>query len=202
VIPVHTIVMLGTGISRTVIMWRFVMRGTVLPFIGGSAVGAVTGAKVFVALPISWLQAILGAFILLVTWMPQLGRIGAQRGRFAVLGFGAVFLGVFVSATGTLLAPFIASAAPDRYSLAATMGALMTITHIAKLIAFGFIGFAIGSFVPLMAAMIVAGALGNWIGELALHRTTERRFRLVFQLILTLLGLRLLWSAAPAMGWS
>ena len=134
--------------------------------------------------------------------MPQLGRVGAQRGRFAVLGFGAVFLGVFVSATGTLLAPFIASAAPDRYSLAATMGALMTITHIAKLVAFGFIGFAIGSFVPLMAAMIVAGALGNWIGELALHRTTERRFRLVFQLILTLLGLRLLWSAAPAMGWS
>jgi uncharacterized membrane protein YfcA len=202
VIPVHTIVMLGTGISRTVIMWRFVMRGTVLPFIAGSAVGAAAGAKVFVALPISWLQAILGAFILLVTWMPQLGRIGAQRGRFAVLGFGAVFLGVFVSATGTLLAPFIASAAPDRYSLAATMGALMTITHIAKLVAFGFIGFAIGSFVPLMASMIVAGALGNWIGELALHRTTERRFRLVFQLILTLLGLRLLWSAVPAMGWS
>jgi len=45
-------------------------------------------------------------------------------------------------------------------------------------------------------------ALGNWIGELALHRTTERRFRIVFQVVLTLLGLRLLWSAAPAMGWS
>src|SRR3954453_16436098 len=166
VIPVHTIVMLGTGISRTVIMWRFVMRGTVLPFIAGSAVGAAAGAKVFVALPISWLQAILGDFILLVTWMPQLGRIGAQRGRFAVLGFGAVFLGVFVSATGTLLAPFIASAAPDRYSLAATMGALMTITHIAKLIAFGFIGFATASFLPLIAAMIVrcAGQLDRRTG--------------------------------------
>jgi uncharacterized protein len=202
VIPVHTVVMLGTGISRTLIMWRFVMRGTLLPFIAGAAVGAAAGARVFVALPMSWLQAILGAFILMVTWMPQLGRIGAQRGRFAVLGFGTVFLGVFVSATGTLLAPFIASATPDRHNLAATMGALMTIAHIAKLIAFGFIGFAIGSFVPLMAAMVATGALGNWIGEVALHRTTERRFRIVFQLVLTLLGLRLLWSAAPAMGWS
>src|SRR5712672_2109553 len=202
VIPVHTVVMLGTGISRTVIMWRFVMRGTLLPFIAGAAVGAAAGARVFVALPMSWLQAILGAFILMVTWMPQLGRIGAQRGRFAVLGFGTVFLGVFVSATGTLLAPFIASATPDRHNLAATMGALMTIAHIAKLIAFGFIGFAIGSFVPLMAAMVATGALGNWIGEVALHRTTEQRFRLVFQLVLTALGLRLLWSAAPAMGWS
>jgi uncharacterized membrane protein YfcA len=201
VIPVHTVVMLGTGISRTVIMWRFVMRSTLLPFIAGAAIGAAAGAKVFVALPMHWLQAILGGFILLVTWMPQLGRIGAQRGRFAVLGFGTVFLGVFVSATGSLLAPFIASATPDRHNLAATMGALMTITHIAKLAAFGFIGFAIGSFVPLMAAMIAAGALGNWIGEVALHHTTEQRFRLVFQLVLTALGLRLLWGALPDLGW-
>jgi uncharacterized membrane protein YfcA len=177
------------------------MRSTLWPFIAGAAIGAAAGAKVFVALPMQWLQAILGAFILLVTWMPQLGRIGAQRGRFAVLGFGTVFLGVFVSATGSLLAPFIASATPDRHNLAATMGALMTITHIAKLAAFGFIGFAIGSFVPLMAAMIAAGALGNWIGEVALHRTTEQRFRLVFQLVLTALGLRLLWGALPDLGW-
>ena len=201
VIPVHTIVMLGTGISRTVIMWRFVMRGTVLPFIGGSAVGAAAGAKVFVALPISWLQAILGAFILLVTWMPQLGRIGAQRGRFAVLGFGAVFLGVFVSATGTLLAPFIAASTPDRRVHVATMGALMMTSHLAKVAAFGFIGFAIGRYVPLMLAMIATGAVGNWVGEVALLRTKEQHFRLVLQLALTILGLRLLWSAGHGAGW-
>jgi uncharacterized membrane protein YfcA len=201
VIPVHTVVMLGSGITRTLIMWRYVMRGTLLPFIVGAAIGAAAGAKVFVALPMGWLQAILGSFILLVTWMPRLGRIGGEHGRFAVLGFGTVFLGVFVSATGTLLAPFVASATPDRHNLAATMGALMTITHIAKLIAFGFIGFAVASFVPLMAAMIATGAVGNWLGEVALHRTTEQRFRLVFQVVLTLLGLRLLWGAMTELHW-
>jgi uncharacterized membrane protein YfcA len=201
VIPVHTVVMLGTGVTRTMIMWRFVMRDTLLPFIAGAVVGAAAGAKVFVALPISWLQAILGAFILLVTWMPHLGRIGARGRRFAVLGFGTVFLGVFVSATGTLLAPFIASATPDRHNLAATMGALMTIAHLAKLVAFGFIGFAIASFMPLMVAMIATGAVGNWLGEVALHRTSEQRFRLVFQVVLTILGLRLMWNAVPDFGW-
>jgi uncharacterized membrane protein YfcA len=201
VIPVHTVVMLGTGISRTVIMWRFVMRDTLAPFILGAALGAAAGAKVFVALPLAWLQAILGSFILLVTWMPQLGRFGARRGRFAVLGFGTVFLGVFVSATGSLLAPFIASSTPDRHNLAATMGALMAITHVAKLAAFGFIGLAIGSFVPLMAAMIVIGTAGNWIGEMALHRTSEQRFRVVFQVVPTALSLRLLWGALPDLGW-
>jgi uncharacterized protein len=77
----------------------------------------------------------------------------------------------------------------------------MAITHIAKLVAFGFIGFAIGSFISLMAAMIAAGAIGNWLGEVALHRTTEQRFRTVFQLVLTALGLRLIWIAVANAGW-
>jgi uncharacterized membrane protein YfcA len=202
VIPVHTVVMLGTGTARTLFMWRHVMRGTLAPFLVGAAIGAAAGAKVFVALPIGWLQGILGGFILLVTWLPSLGRSGAPRGRFAVLGFATTFLGVFVSATGTLLAPFVASAAQDRFKHVATLGALMAITHIAKLAAFGLIGIAIGSFVPLMAAMIAGGALGNWLGEVVLRRTTEQRFRFIFQLVLTLLGLRLLWSAATQIAWS
>jgi len=52
-----------------------------------------------------------------------------------------------------------------------------------------------------MAAMIVTGALGNWLGEIALYRVTEQRFRLVFQLILTALALRLLWDALRHAGW-
>ena len=200
-IPVHTVIMLGAGVTRTMIMWRYVMQSTVLPFTVGCAIGAFAGAKVFVSLPTSTLLGILGAFILLVTWMPKLGRIGAERGRFVFLGFGTTFLGIFVSATGTLLAPFVASHAPDRRNHAATLGALMLISHLAKLAAFGFIGVAIGSFVPLMAAMIVAGAAGNWLGELALDRTSEQRFRLIFQLVLTALALRLLWTAAAGAGW-
>jgi uncharacterized membrane protein YfcA len=200
-IPVHTVVMLGTGITRTMIMWRHVMRPAVPPFVIGAAIGAAIGAKVFVALPTAWLQFILGGFILLVTWMPKLGRFGAVGRRFAALGFATTFLGVFVSATGTLLAPFVASSTPDRHVHVATMGALMTIAHVSKLVAFGFIGFAVGRFVPLMAAMIVAGAVGNWVGEAALHRTSEERFRFLLQLVLTLLGLRLLWSAASQAGW-
>ena len=201
VIPVHTVVMLGAGVTRTMLMWRHVMRGTLIPFIIGGAIGAAAGAKIFIALSTAWLQLILGVFILLVTWLPNLGRVGAERGRFAVLGFAATFLGVFVSATGTLIAPIVASVTPDRRVHAATMGALMMFAHILKLVAFGFIGFAIASFVPLMVAMIAAGAVGNWLGEIALLRTSERRFRLVLQIVLTLLGLRLLWGAARSAGW-
>src|SRR5215217_2076359 len=141
------------------------------------------------------------AFILVVTWMPRLGRIGAERTRFLALGFATTFLGMFVSATGTLLAPLVAGSAPNRHAQVATFGVLMMITHIAKLAAFGFLGFAIGRFVPLMAAMIATGALGNWIGERALDPVSEGGFKLVFRSILTLLGLRLVWLAVAELGW-
>lgn len=199
-IPVHTVVMLGTGATRTILMWRFVMQHTILPYLIGAAAGAALGAKVFVALPISISLGILGVFILLVTWMPALGQFGAERGRFVVLGFFTTFLGIFVSATGTLLAPFVASAAPDRRNHSATLGTLMLTTHIAKLVAFGVIGFAMGPFIPLAVTMIIASTAGNWVGQMALGRISEGRFRLIFQLVLTAMALRLLWSAAKGVG--
>lgn len=199
-IPVHTVVMLGTGATRTMIMWRHIMQRTILPYVIGAAAGAALGVKMYVALPTSILLGVLGGFILLVTWMPTLGRLGAEQGRFVVLGFITTFLGIFVSATGTILAPFVASAAPDRRNHSATLGVLMLTTHVAKLIAFGIIGFAIGPFLPLAGAMIAASTAGNWAGKVALGRTSEGRFRLVFQLVLTAMALRLIWSAARAAG--
>jgi hypothetical protein len=41
----------------------------------------------------------------------------------------------------------------------------------------------------------------NWFGEVALLRTKEQNFRLVLQIALTILGLRLLWSAGRRAGW-
>lgn len=200
-IPVHTLVQLGSGVTRTMIMWRYVMRSTLLPFLAGTIFGAFAGAKVFVSLPPATLQIILATFILIVTWLPKLGRIGAEGGRFLGLGFAATFLGVFVSATGTIVAPFVASVAPDRRNHAATVGALMTFVHIAKMAAFGFLGFSIGGYAFLMIAMIVTGALGNWLGEVALNHVTEQRFRLILQLTLSLLALTLLISAVRSSGW-
>ncbi|MFN3892184.1 MAG: sulfite exporter TauE/SafE family protein [Beijerinckiaceae bacterium] len=198
VIPAHTFVQLGSGVTRTLLMWRWIMRGAILPFVLGATVGAALGARTFVALPQAMLMGILGVFILIVTWLPNLGRMGAERGRFAIVGFAATFLGVFVSATGTIVAPFVASAAPDRRNHAATLGALMTSVHILKLIAFAAIGFSIWDYVPLIVAMVATGTVGNWLGEAALARTSERKFRLILQIGLTILALRLVWNALAA----
>ena len=199
-LPVHTVVQLGAGSSRAILMWRYVMRGTLLPFLAGAVLGAVAGAQIFVSLSTATLQAILGVSILVLTWMPRFGRVGREGHRFAALGFGATFLGIFVSATGTLLAPFVASASPDRRNHASTLAALMVIVHSTKLVAFAALGMALGAYLPLMAAMVATAACGNWVGGKVLDRMPERRFRLLFQLVLTALGIRLLYAAGSAGG--
>jgi uncharacterized membrane protein YfcA len=200
-IAVHTVVQLGQGLSRTLVMWPYVMRHVLAPFTAGAAVGALIGAQVFIALPVWSLQLILGAFIMTITWIPSFGRIGGARYRFVGVGFAATFVGVFVSATGTLVAPFTAAEASDRRNHVATHGLLMAITHTLKILAFGVTGMAIGAYVPLMAMMILTGFAGNWVGSKVLNRVPEARFWLMFQLILTVLGLRLLWTAARNAGF-
>ena len=195
-IPVHTVVQLGVGSSRVVLLRGFILWKTMLPFIAGSIVGAAAGAPIFVSLPGAALQAIVGIFILLVAWMPTVGRIGPEKGRFVLLGLVATFLGMFVSSTGSFLAPFVAAISPERRHYAATTSILMAMTHIIKLVTFGLMGFAIGAYLPLMGAMVATAALGNWVGRRILVRMPEQVFRVVLKTLLTVLAVRLLWVAA------
>ncbi len=193
-IPMHTLVQLGSGITRTFAMWRWVIKATLLPFTLGCLAGAAVGAKLFVNLPQGLLMGVLGIFVLAMTWAPQLGQFGSQRDRFAGLGFGVTVLGVFVSATGTIVGPFVAAASPDRRNHVSTMSALMAITHTAKMLAFAWVGFALTAYVPLIAAMIVGGMIGNSWGERTLNRMREEWFRMTFKVVMTALAVRLLWT--------
>ena len=197
-IPLHTVIQLGVSSSMLLSRWRYFMRDTLAPFIIGTAVGAAIGGRIFVNLPESILLIILGVSMLILTWIPAIARFGPERGRFVFVGFITTFLGIFISATGSLLAAFTAAAAPDRRNHIATLGGLMSIVHIAKLVAFGILGVEFGSYAPLVAAMILTSWIGIFLGRPVLDRIPERLFRITFQIILTLLSLRLI---AKAVGW-
>src|SRR4051794_27561225 len=68
-IPMHTVVQLGSNVSRTFIMWRYVMAGTLLPFIAGAIVGAGAGAQIFIPPPVTPLQGNLRGFIIFGAWV-------------------------------------------------------------------------------------------------------------------------------------
>ena len=194
-IPIHTVVQLGAAGSMAISRWRYLMRETVLPFTIGTVIGAAIGGQIFVSLTENLLLLALGVSILALAWVPKIARFGPERGRFAFMGFVVTFLGIFISATGTLLASFTVALAQHPRNHIATLGALMSIVHIAKLAAFILLGVSFGNYVPLIAAMIVTSFIGTWIGKYALDIVPERLFRIAIQTMLTLMALRLIWVA-------
>ena len=199
-IPLHTVVMLGDNVSRVAILRRHVLKAALLPFFIGAALGAIAGGQIFVTLPTATLQFILGVFIIVFTWMPKIASTGSLRGRFGLIGFTATFVGIFVSAVGALVGPFVAAACTDRREVMGTFSAVMGLVHLCKMVAFGLLGVTLAPYLPLMVAMVATAAIGNLVGSRVLNHMPEHAFRQVFRVVLTGLALRILWLAAGNAG--
>jgi uncharacterized protein len=198
VIPTHGVVQIGSNAGRAALMREHIDGRILLPFVLGSVLGIVLGAKLFVALPTPVLQTILGLFILTAVWLPKFKASHIPNRGFTLVGMVGSFCTMFVGATGPFVASFITPDRLPRHAMVATHGACMTVQHSLKVVAFGFLGFAFLPWVPLLAAMIGAGLLGTMLGRRMLDRLPHRVFARVFKLILTALALRLLYAATAS----
>jgi uncharacterized protein len=195
-IPLHGVVQIGSNGFRAILMRREILYSVVPAFIFGSLIGAAIGGQAFVALETWILQTVLGVFVLYATWAPGFKSSKPGPGKFFGLGVFGGFLTMFVGGTGPLVAPFVNAACERRQQVVATHAGLMTFQHVFKVIAFGFMGFAFGSYIPLLAGLLGFGVLGTYGGRMVLNRLPEKLFRTILKTFLTLLALRLLYAAA------
>ena len=192
-IPVHGAVQLGSNTGRAWRQRENVRWSVAGPFIAGSFIGAAIGAFVVVQLPDAVMKILLGAFIVLITWVsiPGFDRIG--KAGIAVGSTVLAVLSTMLGATGPLLNAMLAQLFPgDRKGLVATHAAGMTVQHSLKIVVFGLAGFAFAEWIPLVAAMIASGYAGTIWGTQLLERLPEERFRFWFKILLTVLALDML----------
>ena len=196
-IPVHTIVQLGAGQSRTS-RWRYMLWDKLPPFVVGTVIGATIGGQIFFGLSESVLLFILGVSILSLSWVPKLAQFGPEKGRFVLVGFVVTFLGVFhqrhwYAARGIYRPCRPRPTQPHRHGGHADVHRAYREADRVRIA-----GGQLRIYVPLIATMIVMSFLGTWVGKHAMDRIPERVFRTGFQVLLTLLGFRLVWLAADA----
>lgn len=195
-IPVHGLVQFGSNFGRAAIMLKHVKWALFTPFTIGAVIGVSLGGSIAVNLPPDILKIGLGLFIL---WS-VLGKPPAfMRGSAMIAGAFSSFLTMFFGGTGSFVSAFVKSTGVDRFVQVATHSTLMTMQHLLKTIAFGFLGFAFGQWIPLIAAMIVAGFIGTVAGRLVLTRIDERKFQFILSAILVVIALRLVWIGAEGL---
>jgi uncharacterized membrane protein YfcA len=200
-IPLHGTVLFGTNVGRAWIMRKHFLKQLLPVFIVGAVLGAFIGGQIVVTLPTATLQIILGLFIIYVCWAPKIAARAYSHTKFLLLGLVGTLLGMFVGSSGTIIAPYVAAACPDRRQYVATHSVFMSLIHGLKVTVFGILGFAVGAYLPLIATMIAAAFLGSLFGRAVLNRLPEAIFRRIFQVVLTLLALRLLYSGIGNSGW-
>lgn len=194
IIPVHAMVQLGSNGGRLLLMRRHVVRHFVLWFVVGTTIGALIGGNIAVSLEPAYIQLILGGFILFSCWVPIASALNGKK-SLTLLGSLTSFLTMFVGATGPFVMASMRHVINDKQKLVGTMAALMTAQHLIKAVVFGVLGFAFAEWLGVILLMICSGFFGTMAGKALLERVSNERFQLALRIMLTLLALRMLWSA-------
>lgn len=200
IIPVHGLVQFGANANRSLLLWRHINWRTLLWFAPGALVGAALASLFLVQLPLPVLQLAIACFILYLCWGPKLPPLLLSDRSTLLAGTLTTFISHFVGATGPLVAAFIKQKHADQRQVSvATFAGTMVLQHGPKALVYGAAGFVFREWLGLVLLMILAGALGTKLGLLQLARLTDKRFTLLFNTVLTLLCLRLLWQAGSAL---
>ncbi|MFN3582232.1 MAG: TSUP family transporter [Pseudomonas sp.] len=196
IIPVHGMVQLGSNANRALMTLSHINLRVICWFLPGVILGAWLASLVLVDLPLALVQLSIALFILLLCWGPAIPRRATGPVGTLLAAIATTFVSFFVGATGPLVGAFIKQQQQGkRLSTVATFAAAMSLQHAPKALVYGAAGFVFADWLGLILMMIAAGALGTWAGLHLLRRLSDQRFALLFNLLLTLLALRLIWQA-------
>ena len=194
IIPVHGLVQLGSNLGRSILTWKHIDWHVIAIFLPGTILGAWLGSLILMELPESVWSLAIAAFILYLCWAPPLPKRALGSTGIFLAGAVTTFLSLFIGSTGPLVAAFVKQIHGERFRTISTFATAMILQHAPKAFVFGALGFALQAWLPFIGAMIVFGAVGTWLGLRLLRQLNDRRFGLLFNIVLTGLALRLIWQ--------
>ena len=195
IVPVHGIVQIASNVSRAAFGIRHVEWRIFRLYAAGAVFGALLGSQIVPY--VSWdnVPLILGAFILVFTWMPKIGNAPELPGKFTILGFFQTSLSLFIGIGGPVNMPFLLRENLGRDRTVITHSVQMTTMHSLKVITLGILGFAFSPYWKLILGMVVAATAGSWLGTKLRGRIPEELFRQGLKVLITLLALRMILKA-------
>ncbi|MDX1734301.1 MAG: TSUP family transporter [Halioglobus sp.] len=192
ILPIHAATQLASNVSRVAFGWREIDPGIIPAFTVGAIAGVWLGAGVYQSLDLRWVPALIGALILLLTWVPLPKLSGSGPVALAFLGFYQTGLGMLAGATGPLGSAVLLRHHKARDWLVVNTALYMSLSHALRVLAFAAIGFSFAPWWQLVLAMIVASVAGSWVVTRLRTRVAQVNFERLFRLLVTVLALRMI----------
>ena len=195
-IPIHGVVQLVSNSSRAFFLRNHIIKSILFHFLIGIPFGV--GFAIFLvkelsskSTPLVFITILIGYVLLKPKKLPpiKIPPIG-----YIFVGIVSGFLGILVGATGPFLAAFFVRDDYDKEQIVATKAALQLSTHMLKIPAFLYLGFNYINYLPLITVMSFAAIMGTRLGVHILGKTSDRLFRILYQIALATAALRLLYK--------
>lgn len=185
IVPLHGVVQLASNSSRMVFSYQDVQWRMVLPFITGSVVGMALFAVLLFNISADYIPVAIATYILLNLWSEHFARAVRRCENLYTVGFIQSGLGLIVGAPGPLSLAMLSKRLDDPNQVIATTALFVTISHLAKLLVFGLIGFSCLTYWPIMLSMLVGSVLGSWAGTRIRTTLNHERLALAVKVLLT-----------------
>ncbi|MGB5628942.1 MAG: sulfite exporter TauE/SafE family protein [Woeseiaceae bacterium] len=201
IVPIHSTLLIGSTASRAIMFRQHIDWRIAGPFLVGSALAVAIAARIYVELPESIIAAAIGVVMLVAIWLPEIPWRPRLRHPWAIVGFVHSFFSTLF-AYGALLHAVILHTGLGRRAIVGTMAASLTGMGLFKIAGYAWHGFDYSPYLEIIVFSVIAAFIGTWIGKLLIERISEKLFRAVFRLLVTVMAVRMLYVAFASRAWA
>jgi len=181
---------------RLMLFYKHVNWSIVYRYVPMALIGSVLGAWSLSVINPQWLKILIALFLLSTPLQYQFGvkerSFPMKLDWFAPLGFVVSFLNSLIGAVGPVNNPFYLNYGVNRQELTATKTANSFIVGIVQLLSYWHFKLIGLDHLPLVAALTLGGWVGNHAGKYYLDKISEKFFRRLSIMMMTLSGLSML----------
>jgi uncharacterized protein len=174
VVPLHGVTQFASNASRFLTDYRHAETRLLPAYLAGACLGGGVGYFFIGRVPELYLSGVLGAFILLCTWTELVKRLGRFITNFFSLAFIQTFLSLFVASVGLISQPVLIKQGLAKNKVIVTHAMQMSVLHGLKVFTFVIAGFPFLRHWKVMLVMIVASAVGSYLGGFCRDRIPEK----------------------------
>lgn len=192
VVPIHGITQLASNSSRMLFSIKEVQWSLLPKFLVGSLLGIILFGLLLANISSAYIPIAIGTYILLNLWSARFAAFIKKYESYYIIGLFQTGLGLIVGATGPIATSVLTKELKCKNQMIATSSMFMSISHVAKILVFGFIGFSFLEHVSLLMYMILGSIIGSLVGTKLRSLADNNRLLFTIKVLLSLLAIKMI----------
>ena len=184
--------------ARLIIFWKHIQWKVCLYYAPAAIAGAWLGSWLFSNVKMTWLQIIVGLFLISTVFQYRFGRkersFDMKLAYFIPLGILVSVLGTIIGAMGPVLNPFYLNLGLDKEDLIATKTANSFLMGLSQISGYTFFGLLHDQYWVYGLALGLGATAGNIIGKRFLSGMKSSTFRKFVVALMVISGVMLIYG--------